>query len=152
MLSFLIIRWLLIWLKFGMILTLWTNDKNSNWWIHFSCKEVVGWTCTVHGVHGHFWWGIRRSQSSDWWPSVRKNPRPLSLWAVRILVDYRCLISSRGGFDYLTAYHFFILRFISYNRIKFSKDTRSNSKHGSNWFDSWVHRQYRSVVMMSYTQ
>ena len=27
-------------------------------------------------------------------------------WAVRILVDYRCLISSRGGFDYLTAYHF----------------------------------------------
>ena len=27
--------------------------------------------------------------------------------AVRILVDYRCLISSRGGFDYLTAYHFF---------------------------------------------
>ena len=27
-------------------------------------------------------------------------------WAVRILVDYRCLIHSRGGFDYLTAYHF----------------------------------------------
>ena len=42
-----------------------------------------------------------------------ENPRPLSLWAVRILVDYRCLISSRGGFDYLTAYHL--------------KDTYSNS-------------------------
>ena len=64
-----------------------------------------------------------------------ENPRPLSLWAVRILVDYRCLISSRGV-SITSLPTIFIFRFISYNRKKFLKDTRSNSKNGYNWFDS----------------
>ena len=61
-----------------------------------------------------------RIDGSQW-----ENPRPLSLWAIRISVDYCSLIRSLGVFDSLIAYHL--------------KDTYSNStciQSRRCWFES----------------